>query len=217
MGTLNIMVIGMGSFGESLAHELTKLGHDVLGVDNDAEVVQRNAAILSNAIQLDGTDREAMRTLDIHGFDICIVGRGTDLEESALINLHLKELKARNIICKAMNDAQAMILQRIGADQIIMPERDMGKRLAHMISTSTQTLDYMDIAGDFGIEEIVAPRGWLDRELNDLQLPGRYGLQVLLIRSGEKFTTAPSGSTKIIEGDILVVFGHKNKLAKFKR
>ncbi len=217
MGILNIMVIGMGSFGESLALELTELGHDVLGVDADANVVQRNAVVLTNAIQLDGTDREAMRTLDIHSFDVCIVGRGTDLEESALITLHLKELKARMIICKAMSDAQALILQRIGADQVIMPERDMGKRLAHMISTSTKTLDYMDVTGDYSIEEIVAPRGWLERELNDLQLPVRYGLQVLLVRSGEKFTTSPSGNTVIHGGDILVVFGHKRKLAQFKR
>lgn len=217
MAALNILVIGLGTFGTSLALELAHLGHEVLGVDTDMEVVQRNAALLTDTVQMDATNLEALSTLDIASFDICIVGRGTVMEESVLITLNLKELGARNIICKALSDQQCKILQRIGADQIVQPERDMGKRLAHMVATSTRMLDYMDIPGDYGIEEIATPRGWVDRTLGELQLPTRYGLQVLLVKSGEKFTAAPESQTQLHEGDILIVFGHNRKLAQFKR
>jgi len=217
MAALNIVVIGLGYFGESLALELAHLGHEVIGVDSDAEVVQRNAALMTDTVQVDATNLEALRTLEIPTFDICIVGRGSNLEESVLITLHLKELGARHIVCKAMSDQQKKILERIGADQIVQPERDMGKRLAHMLSTNTQMLDYMDVPGDYGIEEIAAPRGWWERTLGELSLPSRYGLQVLLIKAKEKFIPAPGSTTMLHEGDILIVFGHARKLAQFKR
>ncbi|MHB9130632.1 MAG: potassium channel family protein [Armatimonadota bacterium] len=217
MAALNILVIGLGYFGESLALELANLGHEVVGVDPDMEVIQRNAPSLTSAMEMDPTNLEAMRTLDITAFDICIVGRGSNLEESVLITLNLKELGARYVICKALSDQQSKILERIGADQIVQPERDMGKRLAHMVSASTELLDYMDVPGNYGIEEIAAPRGWWEHTIGDLQLPSRYGIQVLLIKSGEKFVSAPSSSTLIHEGDILIVFGHNRKLSQFKR
>lgn len=217
MAALNILVIGLGHFGESLAHELAHLGHEIVGVDTNPDVVNRNADALTNCILMDATNLEAMRTLEIGIFDIAIVGKGTNLEESVLITLNLKELGARHIICKALSDQQAKILERIGADQIVQPERDMGKRLAHMVSVSTRMIDYMDIPGDYGIEEIAAPRGWVDRTIGDLALPTRYGLQVLLIKSGEKYVAAPAAGTIIHDGDILVVFGHDKKLAQFKR
>jgi len=217
MTALSIMVIGLGYFGESMALELAHLGHEVLGVDTDMAVVQRNAPMLTEAVELDATNIDALRTVEVPSFDICIVGRGSDLEESVLITLNLKELGARFIICKALTDQQKKILERIGADQIVQPERDMGKRLAHMVSTSTQMIDYMDVSADFGIEEIAAPRGWVDRTLSELQLPSHYGLQVLLIKSGEKFSISPGPNTVIKEGDLLVVFGHNRKLSQFKR
>jgi len=217
MTALNILVIGLGYFGESLALEMARLGHRVLGVDRDPDIVQRVAPVLDAAMQMDATNLEALKTLDIPSFDLCIVGRGSILEESMLITLNLKELNARFLICKAMTDAQRKILERIGADQIVQPEHDMGKRLAHMVSTSTQMIDYMDVSEDFGIEEITAPRGWQGHSLSELQLPTRYGLQVLLIKSGEKFSTTPNPNTVVGDGDVLVVFGHNRKLAQFKR
>ena len=217
MTSLSIIVIGLGYFGESLALELARLGHKVLGVDRNAETVQRVAPQLDAAMQMDARNLEALRSLEISTFDICIVGRGSDLEESMLITLNLKELGARYLICKALTDAQGKILERIGADQIVQPEHDMGKRLAHMVSTSTQMYDYMDVSADFGIEEIAAPRGWWGRTLSNLELPSHYGLQVLLIKSGDKFTTTPGPQTLIKEGDLLVVFGHNRKLTQFKR
>ncbi|HOS42627.1 MAG TPA: TrkA family potassium uptake protein [Armatimonadota bacterium] len=217
MASLSILVIGLGYFGESLALELAHLGHEVVGVDTNADIVQRTAPHLNGAMELDATNIEALTSLEIASFDVCIVGRGSDLEESVLTTLNLKELGARYIICKALSDQQKKILERIGADQIVQPERDMGKRLAHMVSTTTEMLDYMDVPGNFGIEEITAPRGWLGHTLEELQLPNRHGLQVLLVKSGEKITTAPGPATKLREGDILVVFGHDRKLAQFKR
>jgi trk system potassium uptake protein TrkA len=217
MATMNILVIGLGYFGESMALELAQLGHQVVGVDKNLEVIQRNAPLLTDAIQMDATNLEALRTLDIPSYDICIVGRGSKLEESVLLTLNLKELGARYVVCKALTDQQRKILERIGANQIVQPERDMGKRLAHMLSPSMEMLDFMDVPGNFGIEEITAPRGWVDHTLDELQLPSRYGLQVLLIKSGEKFTATPGANVTIHDGDILIVFGHNRKLTQFKR
>ncbi len=212
---MNILVIGLGYFGESLALELARLGHDVLGVDTDMEVVQRNAPHLARAIEMDATSIEALHTLDIPSFDICIVGRGSNLEESVLITLNLRELNARYVISKALTDQQAKILERIGADQIVLPERHMGKRLAHMIGRTARTLDYMNIEGDYSIEEVTAPPEWWQRSLRDLQLPRRYGIQVLLIKSGDHYEALPSGESVIREGDVLIVFGREPGLSQF--
>lgn len=216
MAAINIMVIGLGYFGESIAMELASLGHQVVGIDTDAEVIQRTSQFLDSAYEMDATNLEALRSIDVPNFDICIVGRGSNLEESVLITLNLKELDARHIICKAMTDQQKKILERIGANETVQPERDMGKRLAHMLSTSTKMLDYMDIPGNYGVEEILAPSAWWGTSLGDLKLPNIHGMQVLLIKSGEKFFPSPTPNTIINENDILVVFGHHRKLMKFK-
>lgn len=216
MAALNILVIGLGYFGESIALELASLGHQVVGVDTDAEVIQRTSQFLDSAYEMDATNLEALRSIDVPNFDICIVGRGSNLEESVLITLNLKELDARHIICKAMTDQQKKILERIGANETVQPERDMGKRLAHMLSTSTKMLDFMSMPGNYGLEEIVAPSAWWGQTLGDLKLPTVSGLMVLLIKSGEKFFPAPSPNTLIKENDILIVFGHYKKLMKFK-
>jgi len=214
---MNILVIGLGYFGESLAVELSRMGHEVLGVDTDMAVVQRNASRLAHTMQMDGTDLEALRGLEIPSFDICIVGRGSILQESVLITLNLKELEARYIIAKALTDPQRIILERLGANQIVQPERNMGKRLAHMIGSSTETLDYMDIPGDYCIEEIAAPQDWWGRSLRDLRLPSRYGLHVLVAKSGDQLKALPEADTVIRQGDVLIVFGRGADFAPLKR
>lgn len=217
MGASNILIIGLGYFGENLALELVNMGHDVIGVDTDMAVVERNAPLLTNAMQLDATNITALRSLEITSFDICIVGRGSDLEESVLITLNLKELGARRVICKALTDQQRKVLERIGADEIVQPERDMAKRLAHMVGTSTDMIDSLDIPGGFGIQEIYCPRGWKQRSIAELKLPSKYGLQLLLIKQGEKFITFPGPEVKPQEGDIMVLFGHNHNLAKLQK
>lgn len=214
---MNILVIGLGYFGESLALELAHLGHEVLGVDSEMEVVQRNAPYLTSAVQMDATNLDALRTLDIPSFDTCIVGKGSDLEESVLITLNLLELKARHVIAKALTDQQAKILSRIGADQIVLPERHMGKRLAHMLGRTSQTLDYMNIEGDYNVEEVTAPKEWWEHSLRELNLPKRCDVQVLLVKSGDYFEALPSGDTVIHEGDVLVLFGREPGLCGFGR
>jgi len=217
MASLNILVIGLGFFGESIAREFSTLGHEVLGVDNNPDVVHRNIPYLSDTVEMDATNIEALRTLNIPSYDIAVVGRGSNLQESVLITLNLKELGARNIVCKAQHESQKLILERIGAKQIVEPEKDMGKRVANMLSASTNIIDYLDIPGDFAIEELEVPRGWVGKSLNEIQLPNRYGIQILLVKSGNKFTSAPPPTYVLEANDIIIVFGHKSKLGQFKR
>jgi len=217
MASLSILVIGLGYFGESIAREFAELGHETLGVDNDPEAVQRNITYLTDTVEMDATNIDALRTLNIPSYDISVVGRGSNLEESVLITLNLKELGARHIVCKAQNKAQKLILERIGAKQIVEPEKDMGKRIAHILSASINMIDYMDVQGDFSIEELEVPRGWVEKSLSELQLPNRYGIQLLLVKSGDKFTISPATNFVLQANDIIVVFGHKIKMAQFKR
>ena len=217
MASLSILVIGLGYFGESIAREFAELGHEILGVDNDPEAVQRNITYLTDTVEMDATNIDALRTLNIPSYDISVVGRGSDLEESVLITLNLKELGARHIVCKAQNQAQKLILERIGAKQIVEPEKDMGKRIAHILSASINMIDYMDVQDDFSIEELEVPRGWAGKSLSELQLPNRYGIQLLLVKSGDKFTISPTTNFVLQANDIIVVFGHKIKMAQFKR
>ena len=168
-------------------------------------------------MQLDATNITALRSLEITSFDICIVGRGSDLEEGVLITLNLKELGARRVICKALTDQQRKVLERIGADEIVQPERDMAKRLAHMIGTSTDMIDSLDIPDGFGIHEIYAPRGWVKRTIGDLKLPTNRGLQLLLLKQGDKFIPSPGPDVELKEGDIMVLFGHNHNLARLQK
>lgn len=213
-GKKNILVVGLGVFGSSVAKELYELGNDVLGIDIDMSRVQQMASQLTQTMQMDATDIESLRSLGVPDFDICIIGRGTKLEDSILIILSLKELGAKYVVAKATTDIQSKVLKKLGADRIVFPERDMGARMAHMLE-SPRLIDYIDLAG-YSIQQIKPLPQFIGKSLAELQLRSKYGINVLLIKSGDLIKANPKPSEVINLGDILVIFGEDKDLEMFK-
>jgi trk system potassium uptake protein len=211
-------VIGFGSFGSNVAKTLYEKGHEVLVIDSNKNLIQKAQDVCSQAIVADATDRETMEEIGIKDFDTVIVAMGERMEPAVLTTLHLKELGAKSIIVKAINIDHMKILSRVGANRIIFPERDMAIRLAKQLSTPN-ILDYLPIAEDSSIQEIVAPKSFFGKTIKDLSLRNTYGCLIIAIKNknSEKFNYIPGSEVTIKEEDLLIVMGSNKDLEGLKK
>lgn len=207
------VVIGVGRFGSSVARNLSKLGQEVLAVDKDEERVKYIAGEVTHAVQADATDVSTLKSLGIKNFDVGIVAIGGDVQASIMITLLLKELGVPYVVAKASNKLQGRVLEKVGADRVVFPEREMGKRIAHNL-VSSNLLDYIELAKDYRIEEVVAPPGMYGKTLRELNLRNRMGISVIVIKraGGEDLVVSPGAEASIREGDTLVVIGKNEDL-----
>jgi trk system potassium uptake protein TrkA len=207
----SFLVIGLGRFGLAVASELAALRQSVLGIDISEKVIQEAAETLPHVLQLDATDRDALRTLDVPQFDVCLVSRGSSLEDSVLILMHLKDLGARRIVAKALTGTQARILQTLGAEQIVFPERDMGIRTARLM-VDPEVINFLPLGDRHRVEHVVLPirrRGMCVRDIHpDPQV------RVIALRRGSKIEVLPSPEMELLESDELLVFGPNGLLAQ---
>lgn len=200
-----VVVIGLGRFGSSLALELMRGGYDVLGIDADQRIVQRYADELTHAAVADTTDAEAMRQLGVPEFPVAVVGIGDNLEASILTTAVLVDLGVPNIWSKATSREQGRILERIGAHHVVLPEFDMGERVAHLVTG--RMLDFIEFEDGYALAKSRAPEEVVGRRLGDSRLRSRYGVTVVGVkRSGEGFTHATE-DTVIEPGDVLILSG----------
>jgi trk system potassium uptake protein TrkA len=202
----SFLVIGLGRFGSSLAMSLTRMGHEVLGVDNDEAIVDALRDEIAEVMLLDASNPRAIMELEVPQYDTCVVATGTSLAESILITMHLKEMGARRLVGKAVSDEHARILERIGADMVVFPEADMGERIAHTLS-SKFIVDFFEVAPDVSVMEITAPAVFHHRTLTELSLRPRFGVTILGIRRGGQFAANPAADAAIEPGDELLVMG----------
>ncbi|HID08011.1 MAG TPA: TrkA family potassium uptake protein, partial [Armatimonadetes bacterium] len=201
----SVLVIGLGYFGQAVAESLTEMGHQVMAVDRDERIVDQLKGRIRHVACLDATDEESLQRLDIGDFDAVVVGVGTDLGDSVLITSLLKELGARYIIAKAVTDRQYQILKLVGADEIVFPERDIGRRLAHRLTSPRMIGEFLELGHEHCIEEIRAP-AWVDgHSLRELRLRSDYGLSVIAIRRDEQIIVNPEADQVLRKGDRLIV------------
>lgn len=208
-------VIGLGRFGSSLARALADSGNDVLAVDMLEERIRPLANVLTHVVQADATDEEVLRSLGIRNFDCCIVTISSNLQSSILVTLMVKELGVPLVVAKARDDQHGKVLQRIGADRIVFPERDMGVRLAHNL-ISGNILDHIELSPDNSIAEIIARDKLVGKNLRQLDLRSRFGLNVLAIKHGNRISITPRAEDTIAEGDILVVIGPNDGIRRLE-
>ena len=180
----SFLVIGLGRFGTAVAQELSALGQEVLALDVDAENVQHISDQVTQAIQGDAQDEAVLRSVGARNFDCCVVAIGADMVASILITVMLKELGAKYIVAKAMTPIHARVLERVGADRVVLPEIDMGQRLAQRL-VRTNVVDYIGVSEDFSIVEIHPPKSWVGHSLGKLGVRARHQINVLAIRHGE--------------------------------
>ncbi|AUS81471.1 TrkA family potassium uptake protein [Actinoalloteichus sp. AHMU CJ021] len=207
------MVIGLGRFGGSLALELANRGWEVLGLDNDARVVQDFRQQLTHTMVVDSTDVEALRQVGAQEHRRAVVGIGTDLEASILTTSLLVDLGVPNIWAKAINRQHGRILEQIGAHHVVLPEHDMGERVAHLVTG--RMLDFIEFEDDFALAKTVAPAEATDLPLGESRLRAKYGVTVVSIkREGADFTYA-TADTVIRRDDVLIVAGRTNDVERF--
>jgi len=208
-------VIGMGRFGLSVASALSGMGFDVLAIDANEQRTQAVSNIVTHAVSADSTDEEALRALGIRNFDVVVVAIGQDIQASILTTLILKDLGGPLIVVKAQNELHGKVLNKIGADKVIYPERDMGLRVAHHL-TSPNILDYIELSDEYSIAEMRATSGMLGQNLKELDVRAKFGCNVMAIKRGTKMNISPTADDRLEEGDILIIVGQKNDLTKLE-
>ncbi len=209
----SVVVIGLDRFGGAVADSLMRLGHDVMGIDRDAEPVQAWADRLTHAVQADATNEMAMRQLGVADFRQAIVGIGDNLAASLMTLMALTELGVGDIWVKALTEDHGKIAQRMGAHHVVFPEADMGERVAHLISG--RVIDYIELDDGFAIAKIHAPSITVARTLAESGVREHFGVTVVGIkRPGEDFQHATPGS-RVQEGDLLIVSGPTDRVEKF--
>lgn len=199
------LVLGLGRFGGSLARSLCLMGHEVLAVDTDAETVENIAPYVTQAVQANATDEDALQTMGVSNFDVAVVSIGA-IRDSILVTVLCKEAGVPYVLAKAVDDLHAKVLRKVGADRVVFPERDMGARVAKSLVTPS-ILDMMELADDYQIAEVMTPSSWCGRTLVDVNVRRNYGLSVLAIHRGKDFFASPGADTMLREGDVLLVLG----------
>jgi len=206
-------VIGIGRFGESLINELTRLGHEVLAIDTDESRVDDIASVATQAVQADAMDEKVLKALDIVNFDAVVVAIGGDVEANILTSITLKEIGVKKIIAKAHNTMHGKVLEKMGINMVLYPERDMAIRLARNL-VSTSIIEYIELSSDHGISERTAPLNFVGKSLEEKALRQRMDITILAVRSGSEIIVSPQADYRIKAGDIIVALGPVKQLEK---
>ncbi len=213
MGKKQFVVIGLGRFGTSVAKTLYTLGNDVLAIDSSDDIVQSISDSVTHSVQMNATDENSLRALGIRNFDVAVITIGSDIQASTMATLLVKEMGVKYIIAKANTEIHAKVLYKIGADRVVFPERDMGVRVAHNL-VSTNILDYIELSPNYSIAEIVTPKIWHGKTLNELNIRANYGINVVALKRGEEINVSPVAEDTIESGDIIVAIGSEEDLTK---
>ncbi|BCB03181.1 potassium channel family protein [Bacillus sp. KH172YL63] len=210
------VVIGLGRFGGSIVRSLTDQGMEVMAIDQDEDKVNEFSSIASHAVVADSTDESVLKSLGIRNFDHVIVAIGDDIQASILTTLMLKEIGVKKITVKAQNDYHEKVLRKIGANQVVHPERDMGRRIAHNI-VSNNVLDYLELSDEHSIVEIVANDHLSGNSLIDLDIRAQFGINIVAIKRDKDIIVSPQADEQIREGDILIVIGADTDINRFEK
>lgn len=210
-------VIGLGRFGSYLATRLYELGHEVLGVDGNTDIVQGLRDRLSEVAVVDTRDKQQLRALGLKDFDTVVISVGEHLEASTLAALYCKELGVR-VVARAANMDHGKILEALGVDEVVYPERDMALRTAERLSNAN-LVDFISLGPDFSIIEVAPPDSFVGRTLAELKVRQRYNINVIAMRDvlTEKVTLVPTPDAVIRDSDVLVVLGQTADLERFKK
>ena len=210
------IVFGLGRFGRAIAETLCKDGEEVLGVDRRMDLVEDMRDVLTHAVQMDAMDRDALEALGVQDFDAAFVTMGSDIRASGTIVMSLKELGAKRIIAKAHDEFHGRMLEKLGADQVLFPERDMGRRVAHTL-VSGNIIDFLELSSEYSMVEIRPKSEWIGRTLQELSMRSRLGINVVAIRSGEKLNAMPKPGDVLREEDVLLAVVSEETLRKLDR
>ena len=202
----SFVVIGLGRFGSEVALRLHESGNEVLVVDNNSDLVQGISNHVTHAVVGDARDMGVLRALGVASFDCAVVAIGGSLADSVLATMNLKELGVPRIICKAHDETHRQVLEKLGADQVVIPEKENAARLAKNLVTPN-VLEYIALSEEYGIIEVPAPASWVGKTLVQLNVRAKLGVNIIAIEQDGKINVSPGANYAIAARDILVILG----------
>lgn len=211
----SVAVIGLGRFGESLALELMQDGAQVLGIDCREEVVQSLDGMLTHVVRADATDEKVLRQLSVPEFDRVVVAIGSDIQASILVTSLLLRFDVRKVWAKAVSDAHGLVLEQLGVPHVVFPEKDMGRKVAHIVRGSLQ--DYVEIDRDFAVVKTSVPERYVDVVLGESGIRAQHGVTVSSVKHEGGAWEAATAQTVLRAGDTLLVTGPTRKAERFSR
>ncbi|HII15665.1 MAG TPA: TrkA family potassium uptake protein [Nanoarchaeota archaeon] len=207
-------VIGLGRFGSSVAATLESLGNSVLAIDRDRERVAAIKDEVTAAKQVDAIDAEALREAGVANCDAVVIAIGEDIESSVLATLVVKELGVKRVIVKAKSDLHGKVIEKLGVERVVFPERDMGARLANQL-VSSDILEFIELSPEYSMEEIKACGDMIGKTIKDLKLRDKYNIVAIALRRADKVIVIPSADEKVKAGDILILMGATKEIKAF--
>lgn len=209
----SILVVGMGRFGRHIALKMQELGNDVMIIDKNAETIDELAPLFTDAQIGDCCHEAVLRSIGVNNFDICFVAMGEDFQSSLEVTSLLKELGAKHVISKANSERQAGILQKIGADEVVYPEREIAEKLAVRYNTDN-IFDCIQLTAEYSIYEIPVSPDWIGKSLVELDVRRKHNINIIAIKQGAVLQPAPSPSYLFDADDHVVVIGKATDVFK---
>lgn len=222
-------VIGLGRFGSSVAKTLAEKGQQVLAIDEKEDVVQDLAEFVTNAVCIDATDEKALKNIGVQSVDVAIVAIGKSLEASILVTLALKELGVAKIIAKAVSENQGKVLEKLGVNVVVFPERDMGEKLANKL-ISPEVVEEINLSPEYSLFEITTPHEFIGKSLKDLEVKAKYSINIIAIKRKVKpvgrkalgkppefLNILPKGDDILLEADTLLILAPYEAIEKMKK
>lgn len=209
----SVLLIGLGNFGKHIALQLNQLGHQVMGVDLNEDLVNDAMDIVTNAQIGDSTNEEFLRSLGIDNYDVCIVAIGGNFQSSLETTCSLKELGAKMVVSRAERDGQAKLLLRNGADEVVYPEKQVAKWAAIRYS-SGHILDYIELDEAHSIFEIAVPKSWIGKSVGEIDIRKKYNINIIGIKQNGKTNVSVTPDTLLFENKTLLVIGEDKALQK---
>ncbi len=211
---ISVLLIGMGKFGRTLGENLLAMGDEVMIVDKNEDLINQLSSKYTNALIANCAVSEALATMDIPSFDVCVVAIGDDFQSSLEITSNLKDLGARKIISKATTEIQRKFLLRVGADEVVFPDRDLAEKLAVRLS-SYNVLNYVELDNDYAIFEIAVPKKWVKKSIIEVNPRAKYDMNILMIKKNNAVINMPDANYVFEEGDSVVVYGNNERILHF--
>ena len=200
------VVIGLGRFGQGVARQLCELGAEVLAMDVRSDLVQQLANDVTHAVVGDAQDKEVLRALGVKEFDCAVIAIGEDLAASVLTVMNLQELGVPYIVCKAHDETHRRVLEKLGVQRVVIPEKEQAQRLARSLH-SHNVLEYIELSQEYGILEVPAPKSWVGKSLKELNVRAKLGVNIIAVESGNSTNVSPAADYRILAEDIMVVLG----------
>lgn len=209
-------VIGLGRFGMAVAAQLFDMGYEVLAVDRNMELVNAAAETSTRAVCSDAKEESVLKALGIRNYDCVVVAIGGDITDSVLITLMLKEMGVKRVVCKAMNNQHKKVLEKIGADKVVVPEQEAGVKTAVGL-VSSHIVDFINLSDEYSIADVAVPDKWVGKTIAELDVRGKHGVNIVAIKDGtadDKINITPSAKYVFNKNDVVVVIGAVHEINK---